>query len=197
LFFFASFSRRSIRVGDERLNAIIIGLIILLITQAVAVAFLNRSLAPALISATGRDSSFTGRVPLWQELIKMGGRTPLLGCGFSSFWLDIDRVGEIWRRVKQTPNTAHNGYIEIFLDLGIVGLLTLLLLLVQTYKNIIGSYEDNPELGKLKLVLFAMIFFHNFTESTYGKPSTLLWLLFLLSSIVVRAKPGTETDQAS
>jgi hypothetical protein len=149
-----------------------------------------------LFSAAGRDSSFTGRVPLWQKLIAMGGRAPLLGCGFTCFWLDIDRVAEIWKTVDWAATSAHNGYLEIFLDLGIVGLLILFFLLAQTYRNIIRSFQDNPELGKLKLVLFAMVFFHNFTESTLGKANTLLWLLFLLSSIVVRTKPSQASDLA-
>jgi O-antigen ligase len=185
--------------GDVRkLNrVIIIGLVSLLIIQVVAVFFLNQSLSPIFFSAVGRDSSFTGRVPLWAELIKMGSQAPFLGYGFSSFWLDSERVAEVWRRVGWTPTTAHNGYIEIFVDMGIIGLLVLFLLLAQTYKNIVLSFENNPRLGELKIVLFAMVFFHNFTESTFGKPFTLLWLLFLLSSIVIKTKPGKETDLAS
>ena len=174
-------------------RAIITVLIVLLVVQVVAVFFLNKSLAPVFFSATGRDSSFTGRVPLWQKLIQMGSRAPLLGRGFMSFWLGDDRVTEVWRTFTDTPMTAHNGYIDIFLDLGIVGLLIFFFLLAQTYQNIIRSFEDNPRLGKLKIVLFAMVFFHNFTESTFGRPFAFLWLLFLLSSIVVRAKPGVET----
>ncbi len=102
----------------------------------------------------------------------MGGRAPLLGCGFASFWLSTDRLAEIWARVNWTPTTAHNGYIEIFLDLGIVGLLILMFLLMQTNKSIVRSFRDDPELSKLKIVLFVMIFFHNFSESGYGKPTT-------------------------
>jgi exopolysaccharide production protein ExoQ len=184
--------------GDVRkLNrAIIIGLILLLIFQGVVIFFLDQSLMPAFFSAAGRDSSLTGRVPLWQKLIAMGGRAPLLGCGFTCFWLDIDRVAEIWKTVGWAATSAHNGYLEIFLDLGIVGLIILFFLLAQTYRNIMRSFQDNPELGKLKLVLFAMVFFHNFTESTLAKANSLLWLLFLLSSIVVRTKPSQASDLA-
>ena len=178
----------------RKLNrAIVAGLIALLVIQVVAVFFLNTSLAPAFFSAAGRDASLTGRVPLWQKLIQMGSRAPLLGCGFTSFWLGNDRVTEVWRTFTDTPMTAHNGYIDIFLDLGMVGLLIFFFLLAQTYRNIMRSFADNPNLGKLKTVLFAMVFFHNFTESTFGRPFAFLWLLFLLSSVVVRAKPGVET----
>lgn len=185
-----SLMKRDIR----KLNrAIVSGLVVLLVIQIVAVFFLNKSLAPVFFSAAGRDSSFTGRVPLWQKLIEMGGRTPLLGSGFTSFWLDNSHVTEVWRTFTDTPMTAHNGYIDIFLDLGIVGLLILFFLLAQTYRNIIHSFENSPKLGNLKIVFFAMVFFHNFTESTLGKPFAFLWLLFLLSCIVVRTQPSVET----
>jgi O-antigen ligase len=174
-------------------RAIIALLIVLLVLQVIAVFFLNKSLVPIFFSAAGRDSSLTGRVPLWQKLIEMGNRAPLMGRGFTSFWLSNDRVMEVWRTFTDTPLTAHNGYIDIYLDLGIIGLLILFFLLAQTYRSIMRSFEDSPKLGQLKIVLFAMVFFHNFTESTFARPFAFLWLLFLLSSIVVRAKPSGET----
>jgi len=183
-----------IKKDVRKLNrAIITGLIVLLVLQVIAVFFLNKSLAPIFFSAAGRDSSLTGRVPLWQKLIEMGNRAPLWGRGFTSFWLNNDRVMEVWRTFTDTPLTAHNGYIDIYLDMGMVGLLLFFLLLAQTYRSIMRSFEDSPKLGQLKIVLFAMVFFHNFTESTFAKPFAFLWLLFLLSSIVVRAKPSGET----
>jgi O-antigen ligase len=170
----------------RKLNRIIlIGLVSLLIIQVLAISFLNESLAPVFFSAAGRDTSFTGRVPLWQELLEIGGHSPLIGYGFASFWLDGDRVEEIWNRVNWTPTTAHNGYLDIFLDLGIIGLILLFLLLVQTYRGIVRSHENAPGLSQLKVVLFAMAFFHNFTESSFGKPFSPIWLLFLLASIVI------------
>lgn len=178
----------------RKLNrAIVTGLVVLLVLQVIAVFFLNKSLAPIFFSAAGRDSSLTGRVPLWQKLIEMGNRAPLLGRGFTSFWLNDDRVMEVWRTFTDTPLTAHNGYIDIYLDLGMVGLLIFFFLLAQTYRSIMRFFEDSPKLGQLKIVLFAMVFLHNFTESTFAKPFAFLWLLFLLSSIVVRAKPIEET----
>ena len=179
----------------RKLNRVIVfGLVSLLAIQVLAVSFLGKSFAPDLFAAAGKDASLTGRIPLWQELIDMGGQAPLFGCGFASFWLSTDRLSDLWGRVNWTPTTAHNGYIEIFLDLGIIGLLILVFLLVQTNKNIVNSFRDYPELGKLKIAFFVMIFFHNFSESGYGKPTTLIWLLFLLCSIVARTEPSQEEE---
>lgn len=172
---------------------VLIGIGFLLVIQVLAVSFLNQSLTPIFFSAAGRDSSFTGRVPIWQELIKMGLRTPFMGHGFDSFWVDSSRVAEAWERIPSLPTSAHNGYVEIFLNLGIVGLLIVFAIFAQAYKNIIRSDGGSPALSKLKFVLLIMVLSHNFTESTLAKPNTLTWLLFLLSSIVIRPKSSTET----
>lgn|GEM_PF-683003 len=190
--------------GDVRKfnRGVVTALIAVFVVQSLAVTLLNKSLAPAFFASAGRDSSFTGRVPLWQELVKMGARSPFVGSGFASFWLDTNRVMEVWRRVDWTPTTAHNGYLDTFLDLGIIGLLGLFLLIVQTYKNIMRTSREKPDFGKLKIVFFTMVLFHNFTETSLGKPNSLLWLLFLLSSIMVspgatvRANPALGEDAA-
>ena len=59
-----------------------------------------------------------------------------------------------------------------------------------------NSFGDHLEFGKLKIAFFVMIFFHNFSESGYGKPATLIWLLFLMCSIVIRTEPGQEDRRA-
>ena len=164
------------------------------VLQILAVSFLGQSIAPALVNATGKDSSLTGRIPLWRELIKMGNQAPLLGYGFASFYLNPDRLAELWRRVGWAPETSHNGFIEIYLDLGIVGLVILIMMLTQTHRNITRSYDSNPEFGRLKFVLFISVLFHNFSESSFGMPSALLWLLFLLASIVVRINPSKDHE---
>lgn len=179
----------------RKLNRVVIlSLCGLLVLQIIAVSFLGRSLAPGVFAAAHKDASLTGRIPLWQELIRMGGRAPVFGSGFASFWLSTGRLAELWDRVNWTPTTAHNGYIEIFMDLGLVGLAILLALLLQTYRDIIRDYAANPALNGLKIVLFAMVFFHNFSESSYGKPSALLWMFFLLTSIIVRPRPETGLE---
>jgi O-antigen ligase len=175
--------------GDiKKLNRIlVVGFCFFIVLQLLAVSFL-----PALINATGKDSSLTGRIPLWQELIKMGNQAPILGHGFASFYLNPDRLAELWRRVGWTPETSHNGFIEVYLNLGIVGLVILIMLLTQTHRNIMRSCDSNPEFGRLKFVLFISVLFHNFSESSFGMPSALLWLLFLLASVVVKTKPSQE-----
>ena len=71
----------------------------------------------AIISMLGRRPDLTTRVPMWEELLGMA-QHPITGFGFESFWLGArrDLMIEHWRVSGQ----AHNGYLDIYLILGLI-----------------------------------------------------------------------------
>jgi exopolysaccharide production protein ExoQ len=153
---------------------IIIVFVAVLIVQAFLIAFFQTSIADIVFSSTGRDSSLTGRVPLWQELIRLGSRKPILGSGYASFW-SSRQVYELWDRVNWTPVSSHNGYIDIFMNLGLAGMGLLLLLLVNAYRNISKKIRADREFGGLAFVFFIIILLQNLTESTLAVANSFLW----------------------
>jgi len=165
-------------------------LLLVVSLQLLSVSFFNKSIESTFFSLAGRDSTFTGRVPLWQEVIKIGSRQPILGAGYGSFW--ITNLRQIWAKFNFHPNNAHNGYIDAFLDLGILGVVALLLLIIRAYKNTLKLYQENAKLGNLILTFLVMILAHNFTESSLAKGFNLLWFLLLIPSIVVSQKPDSQ-----
>jgi exopolysaccharide production protein ExoQ len=79
------------------------------------------SVNSAVLEASGRDASFTGRTGIWQTVLSEP-INPLLGTGYTSFWLG-ERLQRIWNLYPNTPLIqAHNGYLEVYLNLGVVGL---------------------------------------------------------------------------
>ena len=77
----------------------------------------------AIFSVAGRDASLTGRVPLWEEVFKLFRARFLLGYGYSGFWnANSHDVQYLWRVIGWTAPNAHNGYLDIMLQLGVVGL---------------------------------------------------------------------------
>ena len=76
-----------------------------------------------LFGLVGRDSSLTGRLPLWQEVVKAIAKRPLLGYGYSGFWVAESRdIQYLWLRVGWPAPSAHDGYLDIVLQIGFVGL---------------------------------------------------------------------------
>ena len=68
----------------------------------------------------GAVGTLNGRVPLWNECIQYVAARPLLGYGYDAFW-DPSHVSHIWRDQGWAMTTAHNGYIEMLLGLGLIG----------------------------------------------------------------------------
>jgi len=182
--------------GDTRKfrKVIIFSFIFALALQGVLIAFFNTSITELFFSSTGRDASFTGRVPLWQELIKIGSQRPVLGSGYGSFWSSSEVYG-LWEKVRWTPVSSHNGYIDIFMNLGLVGLLTLVVFLFHAYRNISRSIETDREFGNLNFVFFIVILVQNVTESTLSIANSFLWILILISSVIITRRPAPGDDE--
>ena len=74
---------------------------------------------------------------------------PWVGTGFESFWLG-DRLQTLWNLKFYENfyiNEAHNGYIEVYLNLGLVGVSLIGLLLLTAYRKSIAAFRRNPDKG--------------------------------------------------
>src|SRR6185295_2852167 len=108
-------SANSIKNSPRRiLTLLVVSSLIVIVLDSVF------GLRAALFSALDRDETLTGRVDVWKDVQAMV-TNPLLGFGYESFWLG-DRLTYLWKRHPWQPNQAHNGYLEVYLNLGIVGL---------------------------------------------------------------------------
>jgi len=76
----------------------------------------------AIFAVLNRDPSFTGRLPLWQMSLRAIMLRPWLGYGYSGFWnQDSPTVQYIWWVLDWQAPSAHNGYLDICLQIGVVG----------------------------------------------------------------------------
>ena len=142
-----------------------------------------------LLGTLGRNSTLTGRTDIWNQVLSMA-ESPFLGTGFESFWLG-PRLQKIWNIWWWHPNEAHNGYIEVYLNLGWVGLTLLGVVLVTGYRNIIATFRTKPDMAEIKLAYFFVAIVYNFTESAIRTMNP-VWIVFLLSVIVIPDAPALE-----
>ncbi|MFN0129758.1 MAG: O-antigen ligase family protein, partial [Verrucomicrobiales bacterium] len=84
-----------------------------------------------ILHLLGRDATLTERTQLWPVLLKED-INPVFGVGFESFWIG-KRLERLWETLNWECNSAHNGYLETYLTLGLVGLGLLLAVLLATY----------------------------------------------------------------
>lgn len=134
----------------------------------------------AIIGTLGRDTTLTGRTEIWKSAIGMI-TNPLIGTGFESFWLG-ERAQIIGANYWFNLNEAHSGYVEVYLDGGLIGLFLLIVIIVNTFKNINNELLSQLEYGKLIIVLFIVALAHNITESSF-RPLQLMGFIFFLSVV--------------
>ena len=136
-----------------------------------------------LLTGLGRDPSFTGRTPLWgYALIRLMER-PLLGYGRGAFWAPNSQyASEIGQSITSgwIPPHAHNGFVDLALDVGLIGLSLFLISYFKVFlRELKQAYATkNPE-EIWSLVYLTFLAMNNVTESCLLYGANLYWVLFL------------------
>ena len=144
----------------------------------------------AAVHAMGRRSDFTGRTEIWSVLIPMAPNA-LVGAGFETFWIGprVDRLDKIFGFI----NESHNGYIEVYLNLGLVGVGLLALILLQGYRASVAAFRRDPPLGALLVAYTFTAAFYSVTEAGFRMliPVWFFLLLAIVTANRVRATAGS------
>ncbi len=117
---------------------------------------------------TGKDLSFTGRTDIWALIIDQIKEHPWLGGGYGAYWtepLPGKPTSIFLTSLYFYPGSAHNGYMEVLNELGIMGGLCLIGFLLVYLRQSLHLYAANRELGALYLTLFFQQTVINLSES--------------------------------
>ncbi len=144
----------------------------------------------------GRSKDLTGRADLWHSVGTMILARPFLGYGFSGFWDGASLESyAVEKYVGWSPNYSHNGYLEILLDLGIVGTGLFLIFLWKGMARTLRLAEEKvvkEDLWPLAFLIFFVV--HNFAECTIIWQNCFEWSLCIATVIssdsTVRAVVG-------
>lgn len=134
-----------------------------------------------LLTLLGRNATLTGRTEVWDTLLAHAVN-PWIGAGYENFWIG-DRV-DLFNRLLGGLNQAHNGYIEIYLNIGFAGLLLLGVLIISGYRNILRELRRDKMAARLKVAFFVICLIYNFTEASFKMMSP-VWFTFLWAVIFV------------
>lgn len=137
-------------------------------------------------SQVGRDPTLTDRTLIWNTVLNEH-TNPIIGTGYESFWLG-PRLQTIWAVVGPI-NEAHNGYLDIYLNLGAIGLFLLVGVLLASYRTICKRMTSFPALASLGMAIWTVLLFYDVTEVAFK--NGLLWLTLLLGALAV---PGRTED---
>ncbi len=135
--------------------------------------------ADVAVHALGRKSDFTGRTEIWSVLIPMAP-DPLLGAGFETFWIG-PRVAQL-DKIFGYINESHNGYIEVYLNLGLVGVCLIALILIHGYRAAVAAFRRDPLLGCLPVAFVFSAAFYSVTEAGF-RMLVPIWFFLLLAIV--------------
>jgi exopolysaccharide production protein ExoQ len=142
-----------------------------------------------IIALLGREPSLTSRVPMWKDLMSMV-RNPMLGFGYDSFWM-----GERQQYIYETwgiRQSAHNGYLEMYLNLGLLGVLFIVAWIVSGLRKVRRYLQADYSRGILRLTIIVVAAIYSYAEATFYGVSFMWALLFLaiMDPLIIKGAPG-------
>jgi O-antigen ligase len=139
----------------------------------------------------GRNASLTGRVKIWGLSVASIALKPILGYGYSAFWPASAEAMRIDVAINWTVPHAHDAYIELALELGLVGLglyVGAYLLAIKRAALYMRMERDNS--AKWPLVYLCFVLLYSFTENYVLAPNTIFWMLFVAASCTISQPVG-------
>ncbi len=173
-------------VGMRHVNRHFIGTYMLIGIGVFAVLEAAFGISGTFIHALGRDPTLTGRTDLWKQLFDFH-TNPIFGVGFESFWLG-ERLRKMEDFYRFPGNQAHNGYLETYLTLGLLGLFALIAWVIASFRKIRLDLLRDSEFGRFRLGFLAAVVVYNWTEASF-KALHPMWFVFYLIATDYRKYP--------
>ncbi|NNL84281.1 MAG: O-antigen ligase family protein [Myxococcales bacterium] len=157
------------------------GPLLLVAALALVGVFVLGPLAGTLVEGIGRDSTLTGRTALWGVLWDSIQQRPWLGYGYGAFWItEFGPVYDVRRAIDWATPSAHNGFIDLCLSLGFVGLTAFALAFAWVFARALrASFLPNGTTrfwGPLYLLSYIVL---SLTEDRILQQSDLAWAIFV------------------
>ena len=184
---------RLVYFGQFPINSrLVLGLksrLILVFSLLILFGFLAFYVFPLVVEALGRDLTFSGRNKIWSYALEISKDYFWLGAGYRAFWTDsitwdFFLFNPYWGGGKVTAN-GHNGYLDIYLELGFAGLVVLIWILIRYLTKLF-------QVGSLKVggatlhayvswgVFFYFIPYNFFETVVLSNRFDFLWALFFM-----------------
>lgn len=127
----------------------------------------------------GRDSSLTGRTEIWEALRELVNQRPVFGYGYGAFWAEGSAPAEFVKDLTQWDvPTAHNGWLETWLAIGIVGVLLFSVSYALTLVRSVRTATRNW-VGFFAIGFLIQFFLFSMSESIILFQNTIVWVSYV------------------
>ena len=153
--------------------------------------------AGQIASAFGKDLTLTGRTDFWPLILDKIWENPWLGYGFGAFWQGLDGPSAyVWNASAFKAPNGHNGYLDLCLDLGLVGFAIYTIEFVTgVQRALIQIRTVSTADAFLPILLLCLVVLSNLTESSLVVQNNLLWTLQVSTFLSLCSSELSTVDQ--
>lgn len=163
------------RLDMRRLNVYVVTILVVGIS-----AEMTLGVHEYFIGLLGRDSTLTGRTEVWKVLWNWD-LNPIFGVGYESFWQE-SRMAKVWAITTNVGiNQAHNGYLETYINLGLLGVALTITMLLATYGKGRQALQQGIDFGRFRLAYLVAFMLYNWTEAAFRTHCVPFFMFFLVA----------------
>lgn len=137
--------------------------------------------AETLLGSIGKDTTLTGRGDLWPLVLQRIWEKPWLGYGYGAFWNGLDgESSSVWYASGWTPPNSHNGFLDVLLGLGWVGMSILAIgfFTISFPKALVWVRQSQTSEGLWPALYMTYLVLANLGESTLMIQNDIFWVLY-------------------
>ncbi|MEO0465973.1 MAG: O-antigen ligase [Pseudomonadota bacterium] len=147
----------------------------------------------AFFELIGKDPSLTGRTEIWSALGSAIADRPWLGYGYGAFWAEgSDPADWVRKAVQWDAPTAHNGWLDVCLSVGLVGVALFSISFAMTsFRAVTLMFRHRFGLFVFAMVTTLMLF--SLSESIFLEPNNLVWATYV--AVAAMLSRGVSPDE--
>jgi O-antigen ligase len=153
-----------------------------------------------LLAVAARSGSLSGRQQIWSAVTRSILNRPLGGYGFGAFWSLLNgEASRVFAATGWIVTGAHNGFLNLVLELGLLGMALVTLTFVQAFRHAGSTYYPgrSPYIDWCIGIVFLTLVY-NLDERTLMATQYLPWMLYVLACAglarAARDKAWTDSD---
>jgi len=148
-----------------------------------------------LLRMLGRNPTLTGRTDIWKAVLSFH-TNPIIGTGYDSFWLG-GRIEKVWQIIGYKGiSQAHNGYLQVYLELGLIGVALWSWLAAYGYRKAVLALRTDPLMGRFRLAFITAGLIYSLAEAGF-RAMMPIWVVFLLAVTSTPLVEGPRNDDRS
>lgn len=162
--------------------------IVMIFVGGIALTWLLSNAEPVL-SSLGKDVTLSGRSEIWTAVFDKIRERPWIGYGYNGFWLEWEgESAYVWSVLPGEffPAHSHNGYLDLWLDLGLLGLLIFISGLLFSLIKSIQVARSTAAIATLwPPIYLTYMLLSNVVESSILKPNDVWWILYVAAVLSI------------